>query len=239
MEPLIILLAALTFISTIGGGLVAIKFRGFLQYFFAFASGALLGVTFFDILPESLNLAASANLPVRNLMVAIVAVFMFYSFLERFFLTHHHHDDEDHGHIMGPIGAGGLILHSLLDGAAIGIAFQVSSSVGITVALAVIFHDFTDGVNTVTIMLKNKHDVKHAKIFLLLDALAPIAGILLTSIVIISPSVLSLILAAFAGEFLYIGTANLLPETYKHTQWKMTVFMLIGVLLMFVLTAMI
>ncbi len=239
MEPLIILLAALTFISTIGGGLVAIRFRGVLQYFFAFSSGALLGVTFFDILPESLEIAAAASLPVRNLMIVIVSVFMFYSFLERFFLTHHHHDDDGHGHIMGPIGASGLVLHSFLDGAAIGAAFLVSSSVGIIVALAVIFHDFTDGVNTVTIMLKNRHDVKHAKVFLVLDALAPIAGILLAFALGLSPAALALILAAFAGEFLYIGTTNLLPETYKHTAWKMTLFMLLGVLLMFGLTSLI
>jgi len=36
---------------------------------------------------------------------------------------------------------------------------------------------------------------------------------------------------------LYIGAANLLPETYRHTAWKMAVAMIIGVLLIFVLTS--
>jgi ZIP family zinc transporter len=154
-------------------------------------------------------------------------------------LTHHHHEDEEHGHIMGPIGAAGLIIHSFLDGAAIGIAFHVSSSMGIIVALAVISHDFTDGINTVVIMLKNQQNVRNARIFLLIDAAAPVFGILATSFFVINQSVLSLILAAFAGEFLYLGAANLLPETYLHNVWKMGAAMIFGVVLIFVLTTII
>jgi zinc transporter ZupT len=43
-------------------------------------------------------------------------------------------------------------------------------------------------------------------------------------------------LAAFAGQFLYIGAANLLPETYRHVPWKMALSMIIGVAVIFVLT---
>jgi zinc transporter ZupT len=49
--------------------------------------------------------------------------------------------------------------------------------------------------------------------------------------------VLAVILAAFCGQFLYIGAASLLPETYRHVAWKMAVAMIIGVILIFVLTA--
>jgi ZIP family zinc transporter len=205
MIPILFVLAFIAFVSTLAGGLVAVRFRGILQYFFAFSSGALIGITFFDVLPESLIIADSVGLPVRYLMITIVAAFIFFSFLQRFFLTHHHHEDEEHGHIMGPIGAAGLIIHSFLDGAAIGIAFHVSSSMGIIVALAVISHDFTDGINTVVIMLKNQQNVRNARIFLFIDAAAPVFGILATSFFMINETVLSLILAAFAGEFLYFG----------------------------------
>jgi zinc transporter ZupT len=56
---------------------------------------------------------------------------------------------------------------------------------------------------------------------------------------VINQSVLSLILAAFAGEFLYLGAANLLPETYLHNVWKMGAAMIFGVVLIFVLTTII
>jgi zinc transporter ZupT len=239
MTPTLFVLALITFISTAAGGLVAVRFRRVLQYFFAFSSGALIGITFFDVLPESLAIADSVNLPARYLWITLVTTFIFFSFLQRFFLTHHHHEDEEHGHIMGPVGAAGLIIHSFLDGAAIGIAFHVSSSMGIIVALAVISHDFTDGINTVVIMLKNQQNVRNARIFLFIDAAAPVFGILATSFFMINETVLSLILAAFAGEFLYLGAANLLPETYLHNVWKMGAAMIFGVVLIFVLTTII
>jgi ZIP family zinc transporter len=217
------------------GGLVAVRFKNVLQYFFAFSSGALIAITFFDVLPESLDIAGSVS--VRTLMIAAVVTFLFFSLVERFFLTHHHHEGEEHGHIMGPVGAIGLVMHSFLDGAAIGIAYQANSSMGFIVALAVISHDFTDGINTVVIMLKNEQTVKRARMFLFIDAIAPVFGIIVSSFFVIQSSVLAVILAAFAGQFLYIGAANLLPETYRHSAWRMAVAMLIGVLLIFVLTA--
>ena len=235
MHPILFLLAAITFLSTMVGGLVAVKFRRVLHYFFAFSSGALIAITFFDVLPESLDIAGSVS--VRILMITLVATFLFFSLVERFFLTHHHHEEEEHGHIMGPIGAIGLVAHSFLDGAAIGIAYQANPKIGLIVALAVISHDFTDGINTVVIMLKNEQNVRNARRFLFIDAIAPVFGILVASFIVINQSVLAVILAAFSGQFLYIGAANLLPETYRHVAWKMAVAMIIGVALIFVLTA--
>lgn len=237
MNYIIIAFAVITFVSTLIGGSIAIKHRKVLHYFFAFAAGTLISVTFFDLLPESLEISSAAGLPVRYIMIAIVGAFLFYSFIERYFLTHHHH--EEHGHKMGPVGAGGLVVHSFFDGIAIGSAFQINASIGIIVALAVIFHDFTDGINTVTIMLKNKQHVEKAKMFLIADALAPIIGIFAVSAFTLQPALLALILAAFCGEFLYIGTTNLLPETYKHDVWRMGAVMVLGILLIFGLTSLI
>jgi zinc transporter ZupT len=239
MDWLIVGLAFITFASTLIGGTLAIKFKKALPYFFAFASGTLIAVTFFDILPESLKISESVNLPTRYIMITIVASFLFYSILEKYFLIHHHKEGEGHGHIMGPVGAGSLVVHSFLDGAAIGAAYRVDPSIGLVVALAVIFHDFTDGINTVTLMLKNKQHMKNAKAFLLMDAVAPILGIAVTSMIGLSQLVLSLILAVFAGEFIYIGAVNLLPETYKHPNWKTVFSTVFGVLLIFVLTSVI
>lgn len=241
MVSIIFVLAFVTFLSTMVGGTVAIRLRERLPLFFAFAAGSLIGVSFFDLLPESLNIAASVSLTTRYIMATVVASFLFYSFLERYFLTHRYEKGEnlDHGHIMGPIGAGSLSVHSFLDGVAIGTAYQVSAAVGIIVALAVIFHDFTDGINTVTVMLRAKQRVNRAKIFLFVDAAAPVLGVLVTSLLSISPTVLALILAAFTGEFLYIGASSLLPETYKHNSLLILLPMVLGVLLIFLLTSII
>jgi zinc transporter ZupT len=239
MNWLIVILAIATFVSTIIGGAAIIKFRRYLPYFFAFAAGSLIAVSFLDLLPESITVAESINFPLRYVMLAVVFSFFLYSLLERFFLTHHLENEDGHGHIMGPIGAGSLVIHSFLDGAAIGSAFQVNASIGLVVAFAVIFHDFTDGINTVTLMLKNKHKVSRAAIFLIMDALAPVLGVLATTAMAIPQYLLALILAVFVGEFLYIGASTLLPETKEHTSKGIIIAMLIAILIVTLLTAVI
>lgn len=239
MELIIIGLAVLTFIFTLTGGMIALKHKKNLPYFFAFAAGTLVSVAFLDLLPESLTLTAAADMPMRTTLIVVVSAFFVYSLLERFF-PHHEIDEShghNHGHIMGPIGAGSLTIHSFLDGVAIGAAFQVNQAVGLIVALAVLFHDFTDGINTVTIMLKNKQKEFKTKVFLIMDAVAPILGVLLTTIVTFSQGTLAIILAIFVGEFIYIGVASLLPETYHDDNPKKFIIpMALGIVLIIVLT---
>ena len=239
MNWLIVILALATFVSTLVGGIVIIKLRKYIHFFFAFAAGTLIAVSFLDLLPESLQISESINFPVRYIFLTIVLSFFVYTLLERFFLTHVHEGDESHEHIMGPIGAGSLILHSFLDGAAIGASFQVNASIGLIVALAVIFHDFTDGINTVTMMLKNNHSIKKATIFLIFDALAPVLGVIVTTILFIPENILAILLAVFVGEFLYIGASTFLPETRKYVSKWIIVAMALGILLITILTSVI
>lgn len=236
MNNLVIIFAFATFISTILGGLMIIKFKKYLPYFFAFAAGSLIAVSFFDLLPESLEIAQGINLPIKYIMISVVASFFFYSLVERFFLTHHIEKKDTHGHIMGPIGAGSLVIHSLLDGVAIGSAFYANTSLGIIVAFAVIFHDFTDGINTVTLMLKNKHKTRKAALFLFLDALAPVLGILLTNLFVIPQTFLAILLAVFVGEFLYIGASTLLPETMEHNSKGVIIAMALAIVIILILS---
>ena len=239
MNWIIVGLAFATFCSTLIGGTFAIRLRKALPYFFAFAAGSLIAVSFFDILPESLDISATANLATRYIMITIVASFLFYSFLERFLLFHYHEESGGHGHVMGPVGAGSLVIHSFLDGVAIGAAYSYDPKIGLLVALAVIFHDFTDGINTVTLMLKNKQHVRNATIFLVMDAIAPVLGVTITSLIIINQTILAFVLAVFVGEFIYIGAVNLMPETRKYPNWKIAASTMLAILLILGLTSVI
>jgi len=239
MNGVILGLAFTTFCSTLIGGTFAIRLRKALPYFFAFAAGSLIAVSFFDILPESLDISASVNLSIRYVMITVVASFLFYSFLEKFLLVHFHEENGGHGHVMGPVGAGSLVIHSFLDGVAIGAAYQVNTTIGLLVALAVIFHDFTDGINTVTLMLKNKQQLRNTTVFLVMDAIAPVLGVTITSLLMINQTVLALVLAVFVGEFIYIGAVNLMPETRKYTNWKIAASTMLAILLILGLTSVI
>jgi ZIP family zinc transporter len=109
----------------------------------------------------------------------------------------------------------------VLDGVGIGLAFQVSPAVGAVVTAAVLAHDFSDGINTVNMIVKNGGKRAQAMKWLFVDALAPVAGILLSLLLGITGENLGLLLALFAGFFLYIGASDLIPESHHEhpTAW--------------------
>lgn len=115
------------------------------------------------------------------------------------------------------MGAIGLIAHSTLDGMAIGAASLVDWQTGLLVALAVIAHDSSDGMNTILIITRGEPPAKGDIIFLVLDAIAPVFGGLLALIFLPSPTALAVFLALASGFFLYTATSDLLPEAHRRS----------------------
>src|SRR6185312_7845217 len=98
--------------------------------------------------------------------------------------------------------------HSFMDGIGIGLAFQVSTGVGVTVAIAVIAHDFSDGLNTVSLMLRHRNSTRRSQLMLGLDAIAPVLGAASTLLFELPPFWLMLYLGFFAGFLLYISVSD-------------------------------
>lgn len=108
-------------------------------------------------------------------------------------------------------------------------------AVGAVVAVAVLVHDFSDGINTVNLILKNGGTRAEAFKWLLVDAAAPALGAFVTLFFVFPPNILAVILATFAGFFLYIGAADLLPESHHaHPRLMTTVMTLLGAGLLYV-----
>ena len=226
----LLFIAIAAFVATSLGGLLALKFKDKLHLVLGFSAGALLGVAFFDLLPESIELAG------QGVTVYIALGFIVFMIVDRFIAPHHHVEDhcENKNH-RGRLGAGSLSIHSLLDGIAIGLAFQVSTAVGVVVAVAVLVHDFSDGVNTVGLILKNGGNKREAAKWLSTDAIAPAVGIIISSFFTLSSSTLGIILALFCGFFLYLGASDLLPESHHEHPTLWTTFMtVLGVAVLYV-----
>ncbi len=234
MNGMVILIALAATLSTFLGGLFALKFKDKLHLILGFSAGAIIGVAFFDLMPEAIDLASKAY--GVSFIISIVALgFVSYMTLDR--LLHiYTMDNEDEGHIhRGKLGAGSLSIHSFLDGLAIGLAFQVSSSVGAIVATAVLVHDFSDGINTVNLVLKNQGDQKQAFRWLIVDAVAPVLGVASTLLFTLPETALGLILAIFCGFFLYIGASDLLPESHhRHKTVWTTIMTLLGMFVLYI-----
>lgn len=224
---MVIILSLCTVLSTFLGGLFALRFKDKLHLILGFSAGAVIGVAFFDLLPEALALAGTAYTSAQ--VTSVVALgFLLYMSLDRMISLHAHDDEHEHEqkhHHRGRVGAGSFAVHSFLDGVVIGLAFQVSAAVGAIVATAVLVHDFSDGINTVNLILKNKGTTKEAFRWLSIVSLAPVFGALSTLFFTLPETVLGMILAVFCGFFLYIGASDLLPESYHGHPTKWTTLM--------------
>jgi len=226
-----IALAALC--ATYAGGLFALRLKDRLHLVLGFSAGAVVGVAFFDLIPEALALAGSSSTPTA-IVSCVAAGFLSYLVLDRVQMLRAVSEGESDELALpttrrGALGAASLSAHSVLDGVAVGLALQASIAVGAVVAIAVVAHDFSDGINTTNIVLKNGGSQRQALRWLLADALAPVVGIGLTLFVRIPNAALAIVLAVFGGFFLYIGASDLIPESYHgHPKLWTTVMTLLG-----------
>jgi zinc transporter ZupT len=233
--PLIMAIAAATAAATMLGGLFALVLKRRIAVVLGFSAGAVLGVAFFDLLPEAVSLGEKFfGLP--GILAAAAAGFLVYGLFDRL-VTHHDRPSCGPDPRRGVLGAGSFSVHSVLDGLGIGIAFQAGHDVGLVVAAAVLAHDFADGLNTINVVVKNGGSRGQALRWLLTDALAPILGAGFSLLFHFPPQAQALLLAAFGGFFLYIGAVDLLPESQRAGSGIKTGFAtVLGALLLFAVT---
>jgi zinc transporter ZupT len=232
---MLLLVAISAFIATLLGGLFAIRLKDKLHLILGFSAGAVVAVAFFDLLPEAIALGGKYYEPSTIFTISAVG-FIIYMILDRLVFLHSHDIDQSiqKNNPRGILGASSLSFHSFLDGVAIGLAFQVSLTVGTIVAVAVLTHDFSDGINTVSMIIKNEGNKKEAMKWLFVDAIAPVVGAFSTMFFHVPQKGLGIILALFSGFFLYIGASDLIPESHHaHPKLFTTVMTVIGVAVLY------
>jgi len=219
-----VLVSLLAFLMTLLGGIAAMRVRDNRHLVLGLAGGLMLGLVAFDLIPESLEMTRHAPLGVPAPMLGFAAGFVLLHVVEQAVVIHRAHEDEygphvhAHGHGAahgGLVAAFALVVHSLLDGLAIGLGFQSGTKIGVFVALAVIIHKFADGFNTVTAASLNRADSRPAVVLLLANATAPVVGAALGTLVRVPEAVLGPYLGLFAGVLLYLAAAEILPEAHS------------------------
>ena len=219
--------------STLVGGVIALRLRQRVVMVLGMTAGVVLGVAVFDLVPEALDLANGAS---PHAVVGWVAAGLgLYMLLDRLLGQAELFPARLRAHL----GPATLTAHSLVDGLGIGLAFQIDAHAGWLVALAVLTHDFADGVNTVNLCLAAQAEAA-ARGWLVLNGLAPLLGVLVGMSITIPPPMLAPLLGAFAGVFLYIGACELLPRSYAlDPRLRTTLASLAGMALMFTVTSLV
>jgi zinc and cadmium transporter len=222
-----LLLLIIPVISTLAGGLLAVRFRRSLALLIALGAGLLLGAAFLDLLPEAIDLGAAAGL--RSAAVLGVALLSFLLCLALGYaldaLAVRWAAAALPKRSVGRVGGAMLIAHSFRDGMAIGLAYAASHPAGYAVAVGIAAHDLGDGMNTILLTTGGEAARPADYGFLLADALAPLAGGLATVWWSFSQRGSVWLLAIAGGFFIQLATSDFLPEAARQKGSRATILL--------------
>lgn len=235
----IILYSIIAGLSTIVGVIMVVRKEDWVlehsHYVNSFAAGLILGIAFFHLLPESLELSEHA------ILFVFVGFLLFY-LLENGLVLHsgseiHFRDKHNPQHTKGVVMFSGLFFHSLVDGVIIGVGFEIDPKLGLITALGVISHELPEGVTTFSLLINSIERKTALRLSIAVALATPLGALIsLTFIGGLSKEVIGLLLAVAGGSFLYIGASDLIPETHEEKGFVNAGFLLLGVVLLYSLS---
>jgi ZIP family zinc transporter len=227
-----VIVSAAAFVSAFLGGMVALRAVRQVGMIIAVGAGIRIGAAFFDLIPEASELLGGS---LDQVMVATAFGFLVFYVVEKLTTVHVGHEaaaELDHGQAahrhVGLIGAGGMSIHSFLDGVALATGLAVGGGLGLVIAAVVVVHRFSDGISVVGMLAASRAPRRQAYRWVAIVAIAPVLGVALGVLVTIPDDALGFMLAVFAGFFLYVGAAELLPEAHRSDRSRWVVVGTLG-----------
>jgi zinc transporter ZupT len=228
MLKLSVALGVLAALADVAGGLVLVRARGverYLRYFVALGAGFLMAVALLEMTPESLRLS-----PVMG-PVLIMVGYCIVHLLEHTINSHFHYGEETHHDEFvsartGYSVLGGLSVHALFDGVAIGSGFVVSNGLGWLIFLAIFLHKAPEGFTVASVMLASGRSRATAFYAAVTLAVATIFGVL---VIELAPQWMPYGLPISAGVALYVGASDLVPEVNREPGIRMALVFFLGV----------
>lgn len=189
----------------------AVRYR-LTPYLISYATGTLLGAAFIGMIPASLEQA-----PVRPVLITVLAGIVTFFILEKLVLWRHCHEIECEVHGQAaPLLLIGDAFHNFVDGVVIAAAFLTSIPLGIATAVAVITHEIPQEVGDFAILLDSGYSRTRALVLNTLSALATLPGALVAYYWLADAHALvPYVLAISAASFIYIATADLVPNLHR------------------------
>jgi zinc and cadmium transporter len=206
------------------------RLKKILLFLVSFAAGALLGDAFLHLLPEAID----KNYPSLNLALFILLGMVIFFILEKIIHWYHCHipTSEEHPHPVGLMNLVGDGLHNFIDGAIIAGSYLISPALGLATTLAVILHEIPQEMGDFGILIHAGYSRGRALFYNFLSALTAVLGAALTIMIGLRISnITELLIPITIGSFIYIATADLIPELKKETALGKSFLQLISLLL--------
>ncbi len=219
-----ILLGLLASANVLFGGSLVIYLKKYFNIILGFAGGVMLSVVTLNIIPEIMELHEQLNFPLEIALYSILFGLLGFHLISFFFPLHEHGHHEDHTHhnhtnhlkkSSGIYGAIFMIIHSFIDGFGIGAGFLLSTELGLAISVAVIMHNFSDGINTTATLIHSQASSKLFKILFGLNILAPLTGVLASMFLELNEYFVFIYLGLFSGSILYLAISDILPHAHS------------------------
>jgi zinc and cadmium transporter len=182
----------------------------------SFAAGVLLATTFLELLPEATTLPRAPG----NLFLATLGAMIGFFLLERLLHGFHIHEDgvrEPHSPGSPYLILVGDGLHNFIDGLAIAASFAASPELGVITTLAVAVHEVPQELADFGILVAGGMTTRHALLLNFLSGLTAVLGAL--AFFAAGPAIepyTAWFMAATAGMFIYVASADLIPQLHHH-----------------------
>lgn len=215
-----------TFGTTLGGILgVAIKKNSnkFLSFILSFASGLMMAVICFDLVPEALGISSIYEVVLGVVFGVATMIFCDVIVQKKFNIKQKEYSNKNDLLKTGIIVSIGLAIHNFPEGLAIGSGFEASLRLGLGLAIAICLHDIPEGIS-MAVPMKNGGMKKSKVIFyVILSGITTGIGAFFGAIVgSISEAVIAICLSFAAGAMLYIVSGELVPESNKLYKGRMS-----------------
>ena len=202
-----------TFGTTLGG-IIGITFKStskkFLSFILALASGLMMSIVCFDLIPEALELSNIFNTLFGNVYVEKKIKKKSKNVLNTMLKT-------------GIIVSLGLAIHNFPEGLAIGSGMDVSLKLGMNLAIAICLHDIPEGISMAVPMKAGGMSKTKIIIYVILSGVTTGIGAFCGAVVgKISKEIIGICLSFAGGAMLYIVSGELTPEANNLYRGKMT-----------------
>lgn len=225
-----------TFGTTIGG-IIGVTFKNtsnkFLSFILSFASGLMMAIICFDLIPEAFGIA---GLPISfiGIFLGIIGMIFCDLLVEKKFKQKSSGRTKQNTLLKtGIVVSIGLAIHNFPEGLAIGSGFEASIKLGLSLALAIALHDVPEGISMAVPMKNGGMKASKVVYYVVLSGITTGVGAFFGAIVgSISQSIIAICLSFAAGAMLYIVSGELIPESNKLYHGRMSaVGNMIGLLL--------
>ena len=197
-----------TFGTTLGGiiGVVIKKHSNkFLSFILAFASGLMMSVICFDLLPEALGISNIVNVIIGTIIGIVSMIFCDILVEKKFSVNSKTKGMENNLLKTGIIVSIGLAIHNFPEGLAIGSGFEASLKLGLSLAIAICLHDIPEGISMAVPMKNGGMKISKVIFYVILSGITTGIGAFFGAIIgSISQVVISICLSFAAGAMLYI-----------------------------------